>query len=161
MALLQRWQPRRWLERWHPREDWLSPFDEMRRTMDRMFDEFFRSTPLEAATTWAPSVDLYEDGNDLVLKAEIPGVSKDDLDVTIEDGVLRISGETKREEKTEDKGYYCQERYYGSFHRQLPLPVAVKEDQAKATFKNGVLEVRLPKAEEEKPKGRKIEISEA
>lgn len=159
MALLTRWQPRRWMERWGSREDLWAPLEDMRRAMDRLWEDFARGGQLAAREGWMPSVDVYEEGSEVVVKAEAPGVAKEDLEVSIADGVVTLRGEIRKEEKVEEKGYYRQERYCGSFHREVPLPVDVKEEDAQATFKDGVLEVRLPKASEEPPKGRKIEVS--
>lgn len=162
MALLQRWQPRQWMERLGPREDWLTPLEDMRRTIDRTFDDFFRRGAPERPgeeEAWAPCVDVYEEGNEVVIRAEAPGVAKEDLTVTVADGVVTVRGEMRKEEKVEEKGYFRQELYCGSFHREIPLPADVREDEAKATFKDGVLEVRLPKTEEAEVKGHKIDIS--
>lgn len=142
----------------------VSPFAEM----DRYFDTLFRnpfsmlSHPLMSqgmpkTMEMSPSVDIFEDGNEVVVKAEIPGVKKDDLDVTITENSLTISGEKKQEEKVEKKNYHRVERSYGSFCRSFRLPENVNGAKAKASFKDGLLEVRMPRTKEAKQK--KIDIS--
>ena len=141
----------------------VSPFAEM----DKYFENFFRnpfsmlSTPMmqsvmPKAVDITPSVDIFEEGDEVVVKADIPGVKKDDLDVTITENSLTISGEKKQEQEVKEKDYHRVERSYGSFSRSFRLPENVNGSKAKAEFKDGVLEVRLPKTEETKQK--KIEI---
>jgi len=141
----------------------VSPFAEM----DKYFENFFRtpfsmlSNPImqsimPKAVDMAPSVDIFEEGDDVVVKADIPGVKKNDLDVTITENSLTISGERKQEKKVKEKDYHRVERSYGSFSRSFRLPENVNGSKAKAEFKNGVLEVRLPKTKESKQK--KVEI---
>jgi HSP20 family protein len=132
----------------------LSPFHEMER-MERMFDEFFKHpfslltrSPWPEMARIASNVDVFEEGDKIVVKAEVPGIPKEDIEVTFKDNVLTISGEKKKEEKVEDKNYYQMERSYGSFSRSVYLPSEVKSDEASATFKDGVLEIRIPKTEE-------------
>lgn len=136
--------------------------------MERWFDEAVRSPfslfrrPFLPARWMAdeitPSVDLFEEGDDLVVKAELPGMDKKDLNVSLHDDVLTISGEKKKEEKVKEKNYYRVERSSGSFSRSFRLPAEVKSDKVTATFKNGVLELRLPKTEEAKKKEIKIQV---
>jgi HSP20 family protein len=141
----------------------ISPFAEM----DKYFENFFRnpfsmlSNPImqsimPKAVDMGPSVDIFEEGDDVVVKADIPGVKKNDLDVTITENSLTISGERKQEKKVKEKDYHRVERSYGSFSRSFRLPENVNGSKAKAEFKNGVLEVRLPKTKESKQK--KVEI---
>lgn len=147
------------LTRWAP----FSEMSRMRDEMDRMFNRFFE--PFQERGTevmpWAggrvPSVDVYDREKELVVEAELPGINKEDVDISIEDHTLTIRGETKQEEEKKEEGFYRHERQYGRFVRSIPLPVAVKSDQAHAKFENGVLEIVLPKAEEE-AKGKKIAI---
>ncbi len=143
----------------------ITPFAEM----ERYFENFFRnpfsllSQPLAGMPGLAkggmitPAVDIFEDGDDVVVKAEIPGIKKEDLDVTITENSLTISGEKKQEEEVKEKDYHRIERSYGSFSRSFRLPDNVKAGKAKANFKDGVLEIRLPKTKESKQK--KIEIN--
>ncbi|WP_353683520.1 Hsp20/alpha crystallin family protein [Thermodesulfovibrio sp. 3907-1M] len=141
----------------------LSPFEEI----DRLFDEFMRRPfslfrsfvpRLREEEIVSPAVDIYEEGDELVVKAELPGIKKEDIEVKITDDYLTISGEKKKEEKVEKKDYYRYERSYGSFSRTFRLPVDVQTDKAKAKFENGVLEIRIPKTEEAKKKERKLQI---
>jgi HSP20 family protein len=106
-----------------------------------------------------PSVDLYEEKDQVVVKAELPGITKDDIRVSISDDVLTIKGEKKKEEEDTGKDYYRSERVYGSFLRTLPLPAEVNPEKAQATFRNGVLEIRLPKSEEAKKKMINVKVA--
>lgn len=142
------------------------PFEEI----DRWFDEFFRRPFSLLGSSWlprmkipgfeeiSPSVDIFEEDNDVVVKAELPGMKKDDIEVTLSDDTITISGKKKREEKVEKKNYYRYERSFGSFTRSFRLPMDVQTDKAKATFKDGILEIRIPKTEEAKRRTRKLEI---
>jgi HSP20 family protein len=105
-----------------------------------------------------PSLDLYEEKDDIVVKADIPGMSKEDIEVTMSGDVLSIKGEKKKEEEVKEKDYYRRERSYGSFARSVELPCEVKGDQIKASFKDGVLEIRCPKSEEAKKKSVSVKI---
>lgn len=141
-------------------------FEEMERWFEEMLKRpfyspwmpRFRFPEFRELREFTPSVDIFEDGNDVVVKAEIPGMSKDEIDVTITDDVITISGEKKSEEKIEKKDYFRLERSHGSFFRSLTLPAEIQIDNAKAAFKDGVLEVRIPKTEAAKQKGKKITI---
>lgn len=144
----------------------VSPFEEMERWFEDAFKTPFftpwmsrpRFPEFRELREFSPSVDIFEDGNDVVVKAEIPGMSKDEIELNITDDIITISGEKKSEEKTEKKGYFRLERSHGSFCRSLTLPVETQTDKAKATFKDGVLEVRIPKSEAAKQKVKKIRI---
>jgi HSP20 family protein len=105
-----------------------------------------------------PAVDLFEEKDEIVVKAELPGIEKDQIEVNVADHQLTIKGEKKKEEEVKEKDYYRCERSYGSFLRTLELPKDVHADKVKAVFKNGVLEVRLPKTEEAKAKEIKVKI---
>ena len=106
----------------------------------------------------SPDVDIFEDGNDVVVKAEMPGMKKENIDVNLTNDMITVSGEKKKEEKVEKKDYYRVERSYGSFTRSFRLPKEVQSDKAKATFKDGVLELRVPKTAEAISKEKKIPI---
>ncbi len=142
----------------------LTPFEEFERLFDevmrRPFSVFSSILPrirtVEDVIT--PAVDIYEEGDDLVIKAELPGINKQDIEVKLTEDHITISGEKKKEEKIEEKDYYRYERSYGSFSRTFRLPVEVQTDKAKAKFENGVLEIRIPKSEEAKTKERKLQI---
>jgi len=101
---------------------------------------------------WFPAVDVYEDKDSLQVKAELPGLKKEDIEISLHDGYLTLSGERKHEEKHEDAEVYRSERWVGKFHRSITLPCPVVADKIKATYNEGVLTVVLPKAEEAKPK---------
>jgi len=132
--------------------------------MDTFFDKFFRRPffwPDMRVFGEAPpalSADIFEEGDDVVLKAEVPGISKEDIEVNIADNRITVSGEKKKEEKVQRKDYYKVERSYGSFKRSFALPAEVQSAKAKATFKDGVLEVRMPKTEEAKKKAIKVAV---
>ncbi|MGQ9730717.1 MAG: Hsp20/alpha crystallin family protein [Candidatus Zipacnadales bacterium] len=131
---------------------------------DRLFEDLwfrpFAGWPALAPVTeqvWAPRVDVYEKDGEIVTKVELPGVAKEDVEVIREEGHLVIRAETKKDEEVEEEGYYRRERLQGRFERVIPLPADVKDEEIKAKFENGVLEVRAPKKEPE-PTGRKIEV---
>jgi HSP20 family protein len=125
------------------------------REIDRVFDAFFGQT--DQARRWVPPVDLVEAEDHFVLKADLPGLTEDDVDIQVQDGTLAISGERKAEHEEREKGWYRIERSFGSFNRSLTLPDGVDPDRIEASFSHGVLEVRIPKPEERKP--RRISIS--
>jgi HSP20 family protein len=141
-----------------------STFEEM----ERWFEDFFRRPFSLMGPPWfprlripeieemTPSVDVFEEGDEVIVKAELPGISKEDIDVKVTDDIVTISGEKKKEEKVEKKDYYRMERSYGSFTRSLRLPAEVNTEKALAKFKGGVLEIRIPKTEEAKKKGKKV-----
>jgi HSP20 family protein len=137
--------------------------------MDRWFEGFFRR-PFSLFPTWwhrvrmpeieevSPTVDIYEENSDVVVKAELPGIKKEDIDVSLNDDILTISGEKKKEEKVEKKDYCTIERSYGSFSRSFRLPSEVKTDKADAKFKDGVLEIKIPMTVESKKKKIKVSV---
>lgn len=123
---------------------------------DDAFNRFF-SEPAEARP-WSPSVDILENENELVLTADLPGVSMNDIDVRIEDGTLTLSGERKFEKADEKAGYHRIERSYGSFKRYFALPDSVDAEKVAAAYDNGVLTVTLPKKELAKPRSIKVAV---
>jgi HSP20 family protein len=138
------------------------PFTALRREMDRVFENFGRefgwpSTEAQPGVM-APSIDVSETETELKIEAELPGVDEKDVEVLVSDNVLTIKGEKKTETEEKKKDYHLIERSYGSFTRSLTLPFAVQPDQAKATFKKGVLTITLPKPPEVKAKAKKIAI---
>jgi len=150
---LMRWQ-RPDLPDWSP----LDQISRLREEMNRLFDspvaglsrgQFFSS--------WGPVVDLYEDKNNLIVRAELPGMKKEEIDVSLQNGALTISGERRREEKHEQSETSRAERFFGRFQRSVILPVAVAAEKIKASYKDGILTVTLPKTEEAKPK--QIEVN--
>jgi HSP20 family protein len=147
------------IARWNPARDLM----QMREEMDRLFSQFFgRGGDGEEATwggTWAPPVDIYETDEAFVLKAELPGFSKEDLQIELHDNRLTLRGERKHETEAKEEQYHRRERAYGRFERAFWLPTPVDADKIQATFKDGVLELKLPKSEAAKPK--RIAITEA
>ena len=109
--------------------------------------------------TWAPVVDIFEKGDDLVISAEVPGLERDEIDIRVENNTLVLRGERKRESELDEKDAYRLERSFGAFTRSFTLPKTVDASRITASYKNGVLEIKLPKAEEAKP--RQIEIKVA
>lgn len=124
--------------------------------MNRVFSDFLDETAEKGVSLLTPAMDLVEKPDVIQVKVELPGVKKDDVEITIKDDVLIVKGEKREEKEEKGENRYYVERSYGSFARSLTLPSAVKTDQVKATFKDGVLEITMPKAEEEKAK--KVEI---
>jgi len=110
--------------------------------------------------TWTPAVEIHQQNNELVVRADLPGMKKEDISVDVTDNAITISGERRQEQETEKSGFYRSERSYGSFSRTIKLPEGAMADQAKATFKDGVLEVRLPAPPEGVTRGRHLEIKE-
>ena len=138
------------------------------RDMDQMMDDFFgrrfrpwrpdrwfRPDDLEIR---GPAIDLFEEKDEIVVKAELPGMAKENIEVNLTDHTLTIKGEKKKEEEIKEENYFRAERAYGSFLRTLELPADVHADKVKASFKNGILEVRLPKTEEAKTKEVKVKV---
>ena len=128
------------------------------RDLDRVFDAFFGQTE-QQARRWVPPMDLVEAEDHFILKADLPGLTEGDVNIEVQDGSLTISGERKAEHEQRERGWYRIERAFGSFNRSLTLPDGVDADRIEASFLNGVLEVRIPKPEERKP--RRIEIAAA
>jgi HSP20 family protein len=139
------------ITRWRPFRGMVSIQDEM----NKLFDDFFGRPLVRTEWTegvWSPTVDVSEDKDNVIIKAEMPGVSKDDVRISVQDNVLTLKGEKKQEKEENDKNYHRIERSYGSFCRSFQLPTTVKTDKIKASYKGGVLSVTLPKTEEVKPK---------
>jgi HSP20 family protein len=139
------------------------PFAEMarwERDMERMLGNFLTEDrwPAKSLGMQEPKLDLYEEKDQIAVKAELPGLTKDDIQLSIADNVLTIKGEKKKEEEDKGKDYYRSERIYGSFMRALPLPAEIDPDKVQATFKNGVLEIRLPKSEAAKKREIKVNV---
>jgi HSP20 family protein len=125
-------------------------FYDVQSEMNRVFDEMFGGLMRRSggqqraqATEWAPAMDVLQRDGDLMVRAELPGVKLEDVDITVHDRVLTISGERKLEEETERGGYYVRERRHGSFRRSMTLPEGVEEDRIRARFQDGVLEVTI------------------
>ena len=155
--VMERWRPGRGLIRW-------SPFREMEEMERRINDVFgrpllpaiWRRTPVEEMG-WAPAIEMFEKDDKFMVKAELPGMKEEDIDVSVVGDTLTIKGERKAESEVKEEDYYCCERSYGSFTRSITLPSSVEAKNIEASYENGVLEVSLPKAAEIKPK--KITVS--
>ena len=134
--------------RWDPARE----VDSLQSEMNRLFDTFFGGGPANGTLRrWVPPMDLVETDDHLVLRADLPGLDSDDVDIEVKDGVLTISGERKAEHEEKTDGYYRVERAFGGFSRSMTLPEHVDPDRIGASFDKGVLEVRIPKPEERKP----------
>jgi HSP20 family protein len=152
----------------------LSPFEFMRRMneeMDRIFGDFgfSRRAPmrqpasgsaLTSQAIWAPRIEAFQQGDKFIVRAELPGLKKDDVEVNLTDDAITIQGQRQQEHRDEREGFYHSERSYGSFYREIPLPEGAIPDSADASFEDGVLEVRVQAPPHEVSRGRKLEISE-
>jgi HSP20 family protein len=139
------------LVRWDPVRDMVS----LREAMDRLFEESFVRPRTWAGTTEGVAtlaLDVIESDDDVTVKASIPGLKPEDIDISVTGDVLTIKGETKEEKEEKNGNYHLRERRYGAFQRAVSLPTLVKADKAEAVFENGVLTLTLPKVEEVKPK---------
>jgi HSP20 family protein len=150
------------LVRWEPVREITSIQNEMNRLFNTFFDTPTRSDGGNGTSLrrWVPAMDLVETEDSFVLKADLPGLSEGDVNVEVEDKVLTVSGERKAEHEDEREGYVRVERSYGSFHRSLTLPEGIDAEAVQATFENGVLEVRIPKPKERKPRKVAIQVGE-
>jgi HSP20 family protein len=154
---LERWRPLGTsASRWEP----FHGISDIQQEMNRLFDSFF-GRPSTAASTerlWMPLCDMYETKDDVCVSFELPGVGEKDVSVSITGDVLTVRGERKWDRQVKEDSFHRVERIYGKFERSVPLPMPVQSDKVKATFRDGVLEIRLPKSEEVKPKEIKIDI---
>jgi len=134
------------------------PFVSLRREMDRLFDDFFRGWELApwVEGEWYPSIDVAETEDQVIVKAEIPGMDPSELEITLTDDSLSIRGEKKEEKEEKKKNYHRRESRYGSFSRSVRLPALVNTEKAEASYDKGILTINAPKVEKEKAK--KIEI---
>ena len=136
------------LIRWEPARDMMT----LREAMDRLFDDAF-TRPLSLRDNWsAPAIDMYQTDDEIVVKASLPGIKPDEVQINVTGEVLTIKGETKQQEEKKEKAWHMREQRWGSFERSVVLPTDVVSDKAKAEFENGILTITLPKAEEVKPK---------
>lgn len=137
------------LIRWEPAREMMT----LREAMDRLFDDAFTRPLSLASSGWSvPAVDMYQTDNEVVVKAALPGIKADEVQINVTGEVLTLKGETKQESETKEKAYHIREQRWGTFERSLILPTEVVADKAKADFENGILTITLPKAEEVKPK---------
>jgi HSP20 family protein len=134
--------------RWDPNRE----VDSLQSEVNRLFDTFFGGRPANGTfRRWVPPMDLVETDNHLVLRADLPGLDSDDVNIEVKDGVLTVSGDRNAEHEEKADGYYRVERAFGGFSRSMTLPEHVDAERINASFDKGVLEVRIPKPEERKP----------
>lgn len=146
----------------------MKELEDMRRDMERLFEEVLE--PARRRRHWwpkssergvvVPNIDMYDRKTEIVVRAELPGAERDKIDLTITRDAITIKGEIKKDEGIKDEDYYAREISYGNFARSVTLPSEVKSEKTKATFKEGILEIVLPKKEEAKPKEIKVEVSQ-
>ncbi len=136
------------ITRWEPMREMMS----LREAMDRLFDDAFTRPMSMSGLSLSPAIDLYQTAEDVVVKASLPGLKAEDVNISITSDVLTLSGEFSQESEKKDATYHIRERHSGSFERSLRLPVDIQTDKAKAEFENGILTITLPKAEAVKPK---------
>jgi len=149
--------------RWSP----LREFTDLKREMDYLFNEFFgrRTSPSKAGRISPasdisfPLVDIYQKADEIVIKAGIPGVEKEDIEITFLENTLTIKGERKRDREVRDEDYYYLEHHYGSFSRSITLPVGLSPEDMKTSYKNGILEIIIPKSKKEEPRRIEVRVS--
>jgi HSP20 family protein len=146
------------LARWSPFRDFMSLRDEMNRLFNELTGEGRGEGGLWPSGSWSPAVDIYETDDALILQAELPGFSKEDVNVEIKDNTLLLSGSRQRQADVKEENYHRTERSYGGFQRSFLLPATIDQQKVTASYKDGVLELRLPKAES--AKARRIAISQ-
>ncbi len=145
------------LSKWRP----FGELERARRDMESLWDSFFEDRPMrrgEIMGQWLPSLDLSEAKDEFVVKAEIPGADAKNIDISLNDGTLIIKGEKKHEKEQKEENYHFVERSYGSFVRSIRLPGQVQGDKVKASYKDGILKISLPKSEEAKKKEIKVKV---
>ncbi|MBU6402100.1 MAG: Hsp20/alpha crystallin family protein [Verrucomicrobia bacterium] len=142
-------------ELWPPFERLSTLQDEINRLFESPLAGLSRGSRF--LTGWVPALDVLEDKDNLIVRAELPGMQKEQIEIALQDGTLSVSGERKLEAKQEATETYRSERFYGRFHRAVSLPKPVQADKVKASYKDGILTVTLPKTEEAKPK--QIEVT--
>ena len=145
------------LSTWNPFDRLTSLRDEIDRLFDLSVPGFSRDSGLFSG--WNPSVDVFQDKDNVLVKAELPGMKKEDIDISLHNGMLTISGERKHEAEKQEGESYRSERFFGKFHRSISLPIAVDVSKVSASYKDGILSVMLPKAEEAKPKQIEVQVS--
>lgn len=140
--------------------DLFEDLEDFQKEMNRLFDLTMHrpGKKVNGATFWAPAIDVIDEKEQIRVKADLPGLKKDEIEVSVENDVLTIRGEKKEEKEIKEKDYIRSERYYGSFHRSFTLPSGVDAQKVNANYKDGVLEITLPKKEEAKSKQVKVDI---
>ena len=144
------------ISRWDPFRD----LNVLQDRMNRLFDDAgrgWRGDESAATTTWSPAVDIFETENEIVVKAELPGVDRKDISLNLENNVLTLKGERKFEKETKEENYHRIERAYGGFSRAFSIPATVDEEKIRADYQHGILRIALPKKEQVRPKQIRIE----
>ena len=146
--------------RWRPMREMVGIQDEMNRLFDRFFSrDLMDGEEFLQPSQWSPSMDISENKDEFVVSAELPGMNKDDIQVTYVDGSLKIEGERHKEKEDKNVNYHRIERVHGKFCRSFQLPTAIQHNKISAEFKDGILTIRLPKAEEARPRAIDVKIS--
>ena len=150
---LAKWNPLRSVQQnGEHRGTGIKELGHLQESMNRLFDGFFKDRYTEREDAfWYPDVDVSETASDVIVRAELPGMARKDIDIAIQDNVLTIQGEKKRKKKTKHENFYLVERSFGQFYQSVTLPALVEQDKVKATFAHGVLTITLPKTEGAKP----------
>jgi len=145
--------------RWEPLRDLVFTHDHFNQLFNETFARAFGDQKEVSLRTWVPPVDICETEDSLVLKAELPGIKSDDVEIRVEDNTLYLKGERKFEKEAKDENFHQVERSYGTFSRSFSLPSSIDSDKVKAEYQNGILTLTMPKREEAKPKTIKIDVS--
>jgi HSP20 family protein len=144
------------LTRWDPFQEMLN----LRRTVDRLFDNVGTDHDWAQPTAWGLAMDVVENKDDFIVKASVPGINPEDLDISYSDDTLTIKGEVKSDNEVKENQYHLRERRYGAFSRSISLPTKINGDAIEASYQNGVVSLRLPKTEQVKPKRIPIKIGD-
>jgi len=141
-----------------------SPFDRLsslRDEMNRLFEASSSGSTRDAGllTAWAPLLDVFQERDNVFVKVELPGLKKEEIEISVQEGILSVAGERKQEAETKEGDTFRSERFFGRFHRSVVLPTAVDTEKVKASYKDGILTITLPKAEEAKPKQIEVNVS--
>ncbi len=148
------------LVKWRPMREMINIQEEMNRLFDRFFSrDFLAEDEFVSLGDWSPSVDIKEDKEEYVVTAELPGMKKDDVQITFSNGTLKIEGERQKEKEEKNVNYHRVERVYGKFCRSFQLPSSIQQNKISAEFKDGILTIHLPKSEEAKPKVIEVKVS--
>jgi HSP20 family protein len=149
------------ITRWEPFRDLVSTQDRFNQLFNQTFARAFGDPQDSAPHAWAPPVDIYETAENLVLKAELPGINPDDVEIRVEDDTLYLKGERKFEKEVKEENLHRVERSYGTFTRSFALPSSIDSNKVNAEYRDGVLTLTMPKREEAKPRTIKINVSKA
>lgn len=148
------------LVKWRPMREMINIQEEMNRLFDRFFSrDLLAEDEFVSLGDWSPSVDIKEDKEEYVVTAELPGMKKDDVQITFSNGTLKIEGERQKEKEEKNVNYHRVERVYGKFCRSFQLPSSIQQNKISAEFKDGILTIHLPKSEEAKPKVIEVKVS--